>query len=113
MILQVNNDKTFALNFSDKFQVDRGESRDIKLEEHYYDFAKGVGLKGYERFFFPNFAHRMQHALPNNKPLMTSQEVIDSLGLTLRYYSDKTLYKDDLEKSKLPIQEIQRKLAKL
>lgn len=72
MILQVNNDKTFALNFSDKFFVDRGESRDIKLEEHYYDFAKGVGLKGYERFFFPNFAHRMQHALPNNKALMTS-----------------------------------------
>ena len=70
MILQVNNDKTFALNFSDKFSVNRGESRDIKLEEHYYDFAKGVGLKGYERFFFPNFAHRMQHALPRTRAVL-------------------------------------------
>ena len=72
IILQVNDDKSFALNFSNQFQVGRGESRDIKLEEHYYDFAKGVGIKGYEKFFFPNFAHRMQHALPNNK-LLTSQ----------------------------------------
>ena len=103
VLLQINNDKTFALNFSDQFKVNRDESRDIKHEEHYFDFAKGVGLRGYEKFFFPNFAHRLQHALPMHKELLSSQEVIDSLGLTLRYYSDKGHDRNDMEKAKLPI----------
>ena len=98
----INNDKVFALNFTDEFKVERETSNDIKEEEHYYDFAKGVGLKGYEKFFFPNFAHHMQHALPR-KEVLTSQEVANSLALCLRYYTDKGYRKSELEKSRIPI----------
>ena len=93
----------FALNFTDEFRAEREVSNDIKEEEHYYDFAKGVGLKGYEKFLFPNFAHRMQHALPQNKELLTSQDVADSLALCMRYFSDKSEKQADLTKSKIPI----------
>ena len=113
VLLQVNNDKVFALNFTDEFKVEREASNDIKEEEHYYDFAKGVGLKDYEKFFFPNFAHHVQHALPQKKELLTSQEVANSLALCLRYYTDKGFTKAGLAQSKAPIQEITKRLAQL
>jgi len=64
VLLQVNGDRTFALNFTDEFKVQRDVSNDIHEEEHFYDFAKGVGLKDYEKFFYSNLSHHVMKALP-------------------------------------------------
>ena len=42
-------------------------SEDIQEEEHFYDFAKGVGLKDYEKFFYSNLAHQVMKGLPNKQ----------------------------------------------
>lgn len=103
----------FALNFTDEFKITRTVSNDIKEEEHYYDFAKGVGLKDYEKFFFSNFSHHLQHALPQKKEMLSKQDVADSLGLCLRYYSNKEYETSELVKSKIPIQDLTKKLRDL
>ena len=107
ILLQVNGDKVFALNFTNEFKVTRETSNNIKEEEHYYDFAKGVGLNDYEKFFFSNFAHHMQHALPQHKSLLSAQEVANSLAMCLRYYGNKS------ETAKIPIEKITKQLQTL
>ena len=67
VLLQVNGDRTFALNFTDEFKVQRDVSNDITEEEHFYDFANGVGLKDYEKFFYSNLSHQVMKSLPNKR----------------------------------------------
>jgi len=47
VILQINKNRVFALNFSHEFEIDRKISHDCTKEEYFYDFAQGIGMKGY------------------------------------------------------------------
>lgn len=59
ILMQVDGGaRTFALNFSQEFQIEKRTDHAIKDEEYYSDFAQGIGLKGYARIFLPYFAHR-------------------------------------------------------
>lgn len=82
------NSRTFALNFSDQFKItDRSEeSLDVSNEEHFYDFSKDIGLKGYQLYSLPYFSHKLMQSLPvQNKTNLTSADIADSMTSVLRY----------------------------
>jgi len=65
---QVDDNRVFALNFSREFDIRRiYQSSPVTDEEHFFDFAQGIGLKGYQKFLFSNFSHRLMHALPDSQ----------------------------------------------
>jgi len=96
LLLQVNNDKVFALNFNDQVvSQDKGAAGwSIKDEEHYFDFGEGVGLRGYEKFLLPHFSHRLIHCLPD-KQTFSSEELGQSLGTTLSYFQSQDFKSGD------------------
>ena len=63
---------------------------DIHEEEHYFDFARDIGLKGYELFALPYFAHKLMKSLPPKKQL-TQPEIADGISTALRYMTSKAL----------------------
>ena len=84
---QVNDDRVFALNFSQEFDIRRiYQSSPITDEEHFFDFASGIGLKGYQKFLFSNFAHKLMHALPNKENSAKRDEIGESLAQVFRFY---------------------------
>ena len=80
VLLQVNKTRIFAMNFSQEFEVERTSSKDITSEEYYFDFASGIGLKGYQKYFLPSFAFKLMQMLPKNKAEVTGQEVGSSIA---------------------------------
>ena len=72
ILLQLSNDRVFALNFSQEYSISNEEQRKkITNEEHYFDFAKGIGFKNYELFSLPYFSEALMNALPKNKKELT------------------------------------------
>lgn len=85
VILQINKNRVFSLNFSQEFEIDRKTSHNCTKEEYFYDFAVGIGMKGYQKYFLPNFACRLMEALPKGTKSYSSQEIGDSLATVFRY----------------------------
>ena len=52
VLVQINDDRVFALNFTEEMQIQNrlDGTQPIHEEEHYYDFARDIGLRGYELF---------------------------------------------------------------
>ena len=72
VLLQLAGDRVFALNFSAAYSISNEDQRKkITNEEHYYDFAKGIGFKNYELFSLPYFSEALMNALPKNKKELT------------------------------------------
>ena len=90
VLLQINDDRIFAINFSQEYAISRGNdhSSAIHDEEHYFDIARDIGLKGYELFSLPYFAHKLMQALPPKQEL-SSTDVTNSLTQVLRYMTTK------------------------
>ena len=76
------------MNFSKEFKISHRETQSIKNEEYYHDFAEGVGMKGFTRYFLPYFAHRLQNALPSSKAELDSADVSESIAAVMRYMSE-------------------------
>ena len=55
-------------------------------EEKFFNFAAGVGLKGYQRFLYGNFSHRLMNSLPRRERL-TKDDVAQSIAQISRYYT--------------------------
>ena len=47
IITQINKNRVFALNFSNEFEIERTCSTNFTREEFFYDYAVGIGMKGY------------------------------------------------------------------
>ena len=69
VLIQIDGSKTFAVNFSQEFSITSRDAtlKDIHAEEHYYDFVRDLGLKGYEQFVLPYYAHKFMQALPSGQ----------------------------------------------
>jgi hypothetical protein len=63
ILCQLNGCHVYALNFSYETLVSQVDN-ELEDEQHYYEFASGVGLKGFQRFFYSNFSHRFINSLP-------------------------------------------------
>ena len=88
VLLQLANDRIFAINFSQAWSISNEEQRNkISSEEHYFDFAKGIGFKNYELFSLPYFSEALMNALPKNKKELSKDEIADSMTTVLRYLS--------------------------
>ena len=82
------NDRIFALNFSEAWKISNEEQRNkVSNDEHYFDFAKGIGFKNYELFSLPSFSQALMNALPKNKKELSKDEIADSMTTVLRYLS--------------------------
>ena len=81
----------------------------IRDEEHYYDFARDLGLKGYDLFALPYFSHKLINALPPKKE-MTKEEIFDSMTDVMRYLTSSGQNKMD---SYLNVEGTQAKLEEL
>lgn len=79
------------VNFSQEYHISSRDDRNLSIydEEHYYDFARDLGFKGYELFSLPYYSHRLMQALPKKKTPMSKQEVVESLSSVLRYLTTK------------------------
>ena len=66
VLCQIDGERTYALNFSQEYQIEARQDRErnIKDEEHYFDFARDLGLKGYDLFALPYFSHKLINSLP-------------------------------------------------
>jgi len=86
--MQIDGGRLFALNFSNEFLISQRQPQSIKNEEYYHDYAEGVGMKGFTRFFLPYFSHRLQNALPSSKTEVNSADVSESIAAVMRYMSE-------------------------
>ena len=86
ILCQVNEKRIFALNFSQETSIEQIDNKYYD-EQKYHSFASGVGLKGYQRFFYGNFSHRLMNALPQ-KTHLSKTDVVDSIAQVCRYYTD-------------------------
>lgn len=59
------------MNFSHETSIEQVDSK-ANDEERFFTFASGIGLKGYQRFLYGNFAHGIMNSLPNKKLLNKS-----------------------------------------
>jgi hypothetical protein len=88
VLLRINDSRTFALNFSKQYKISgRAEQcSDISNEEHYYDYTRDIGMKGYELYSLPYFSHKLMQALPLAKrDNLTVADISDSMSSVLRY----------------------------
>lgn len=85
ILCQINSTRTFALNFSLETQIEQVDSHYLD-EEQFFEFASGVGLKGYQRFLYGNFAHKMMNTLPRSEQI-NKQQISESIAQVLRYYT--------------------------
>ena len=84
--------------------------QDIHEEEHYYDFARDIGLRGYELFSQPYFAHKLMQSLPPGKEL-TSQDISEGMKCVFRYLTTSTDDKVWCDSKTLP--QVKRRLEEL
>lgn len=112
ILLQINKKRIFALNFSEEFEVERKSSKDVTSEEYYYDFASGIGLKGYQRYFLPNFAARLMNSLPESKQEVSGKEVGHGIAHVLRYMENKH-YRNDLGNTNERLDHLQTRVEEL
>ena len=95
MLLQINSDTVFALNFSQEYKIeDRERTQSINDEQHYHDFAQQIGVTGYEGYAMPNFSHRLIQALPSDQNL-TPDQVRQTIARLVSNFNSK-------EKGKVP-----------
>jgi len=66
----------------------------IKEEEHYYDFARGIGYKGYELFSQSLLAYKLMVSLPP-KQEMNKDDIAESMKTVLRYLHPKDAHESN------------------
>ena len=90
VLLQINDNRTFAVNFSPDYRIEKRHERhlSIKEEEHYYDFARGIGYKGYELFSQSLLAYKLMVSLPPRQE-MNKDDIAESVKTVLRYLHPK------------------------
>lgn len=56
ILMQIDNSRAFAFNFSNDFSIEDCEKEfNTSNPEHLYEFSKGIGLKNAEKYLFPCF----------------------------------------------------------
>lgn len=88
VLLQINNERIFALNFSTQYKIQNRDKSESKIfeEEFYFDFARDIGIHGYQKYSLPYISHKMMNALPK-KQQITTADIEDSLTAVMRYMS--------------------------
>ena len=91
VLLQINNERIFALNFSTQCKIENRDKSQSKIfdEEFYFDFARDIGIHGYQKYSLPYISHKMMNALPP-KQEMTTADIENSLTAVMRYMSRST-----------------------
>jgi len=91
VLLQINDERIFALNFSTQYKIESRLENEQKIyeEEYYFDFARDIGLNGYQKYSLPYISHKMMHALPPKMELSTA-DLESSLTTVMRYMSRST-----------------------
>ena len=58
VLLQVNNDRLFAINFSQEYQIAESAKRMNRIyeEEEYFYYAQDLGFSGFELFHLPKYS---------------------------------------------------------
>ena len=106
VLLQLNDERVFALNFSDQYEISNNSSRDGSIydEETYYDYSRDIGLNGYQKHALPQMSQKIMRALPPKEQL-TSADLQSSLKTVMRHMTrssgSTTLDMFDLSKSRL------------
>jgi len=110
VLLQVNDERIFALNFSMQYRIASRDTSDQSIydEETYSDYARDIGLNGYKRFALPYISHKIMKALPPKKAL-SSADVQSSLTTVMRYMTSSTSIErlSDLDEGKARLDMLQ------
>ena len=114
IICQVNKNRLYAVNFSDEIEISK-RNTSIKDQEHYFDFAYGLGLKKYELFSLSYLSHRLQMSLPDNKKTLTKDDVNQGIANSINYLSGKAYMQEekDLNVFSKDTKEIMQELVEL
>jgi hypothetical protein len=86
ILCQINQSRIFAINFSHETSIEHVDNKPND-EERFFRFASGIGLKGYQRFLYGNFAHGIMNALPGNK-LLTKADIQKSISQIALYHQE-------------------------
>lgn len=87
ILCYINNTHMYAFNFSFETSIAEKDNT-IHDEMHYFEFASGIGLKEYQRYFYAQLAHKYISALPEDKPI-TREELNNSMTQVLHHYKMK------------------------
>ena len=83
----------YAINFCDQLVID-GRLESIKDQEHYFDFAHGLGMKNYDLQAFSHLAHRLQHSLPDTKEKLSRDDINQHMAETVSYLRSRSEWED-------------------
>lgn len=71
ILCQINDKRVYAINFSHEQKFENNSTK-VFDEENFFNYAAGIGLKGYSRYFYSNFSFKIMNALPKQKTLSNS-----------------------------------------
>lgn len=75
ILCQVDNNRVYAINFCDELTINHRELTDIKDQEHYFDFANSLGMRGYGLHSFSYLSQRLQMSLPAGESHLSKHQI--------------------------------------